>query len=222
MAGNITSSTRAELLRALGRARSGWDVLMMATDGIYSRRPLALRSPRDTGTGDVVGPDGKPEKALGAWETKVIPGGIFCVRPGIYFPLDPTDTGEVKARGLGKKVLAEKSGEIVAAFDAGAEHVELGGMVRFVGAKSALHRHADGTVNRSDDYGEWVEHGVKLSFTPAPKRRTRLPDGRLVPWARAAWQSFPYQAAEPSPEAAHLTIADEQLMEQPDGDFDRG
>jgi len=104
---------------------------MLATDGVWSRERLALPSPRDTGTGDL-------SKPLGGWEEKSFPEGVFAVRPGIYFPLAPTEEAlkEVRARGLGKKVLYEQWPRIVDALE------------RRVGGELALGSVVPGTILR--------------------------------------------------------------------------
>src|SRR6185436_17880224 len=112
-AGNITSGCRAQLLSAfLTKGLDPWDILMFATDGIFSRVPLTLPEPKDTGTINT----GKP---LGSWEHKEFRSGVFCVRPGIYFPMNPTESQlkEVRARGLGKKVLYEQWPRIIEQYE---------------------------------------------------------------------------------------------------------
>jgi hypothetical protein len=238
--GMITSSTRAELLKAILLAADPWDVVMLATDGLYATADLTLPPPLPTGTADCRKSDGTLAP-LGMWESKTVAGGVFAARPGIYFPLDPAaDPDEAKARGLGRKILVERRADIMAALDSGAEHngcdpakcsvkgphVELSGMQRFVGAKSGLQADADflasggrvGSVARSADYGEWVPHSIRLTFNPGPKRWKRQ-GGRLLPFARTAWESFAYSEAERSPESEALGMAEETLLEQPDGDF---
>lgn len=113
LAGVITSGTRALLLRAMASAKDLWNVLMTATDGILSREPLTLPLPRDTGTGQAPELYGKP--ALGDWEVKKIDRGAMIVRPGIYFPLDPTeaDLKEARSRGLSKHALVKHAANIV-------------------------------------------------------------------------------------------------------------
>src|SRR5207247_70056 len=75
-AGNITSGCRAQLLEAFN-VKDRWQILMLATDGVWSSSPLSLPTPLDTGTSN----SGKP---LGGWESKTFPHGVFAVRPGIY------------------------------------------------------------------------------------------------------------------------------------------
>jgi hypothetical protein len=213
-AGNITSATRAQLLDSLVCASDPANVLMFATDGVWSREPLDLPKPRATGTDDT----GKP---LGGWEKKEFENGVFCVRPGIYFPINPTkdQLKEVRARGLGKKVLYEQWPKIIAAWEAGRSGIEVTGLARFVGAKSAISHGANSGYKRSANYGEWIEHKIEVSFNPLPKRKSIRKDGRLEPWGRFDWESLPYDAAMKSPEALMMALAELIAEEQPDGTF---
>lgn len=215
MAGNITSLTRAELLRAIAAAPSPSCVVMVATDGLYSTARLSsLRAPADTGTGDLKVP-------LGVWEEKAVPGGIFAARPGVYFPLRSDVGGEPRARGIGRAVLQKHRQDIVDALARGEEAFEIGGFQRFIGAKSAIRRSADGRdFSRSDDYGEWVDWKIRLSFDPRPKRRATCADGTLVPWPRLDFPSEPYDPANRSPEADALGLGENMLDEQPEGELE--
>ncbi len=218
-AGNITSATRAQLLEAVIAVTNPRDILMFATDGVWSRVPIKFPPPRDTGTGHVA-------KPLGGWEEKVFPKGVFCVRPGVYFPIEPTpeQIDEVRARGLGKKVLYERWGDIVDAWNEGESCVELGGLQRFVGIKSALSYNSEHkTTFRSADYGEWIDYKILLNFDPQPKREriigTRGKWNELKPWHRFNWESEPYSKATVSPEAEQLKAMEVIAEEQPGGDF---
>jgi len=213
-AGNITSGCRAQLLDGILAAYDPWNVLMFATDGIWSRERLRLPSPVDTGTSDLA-------KPLGGWEEKVFESGVFAVRPGIYFPLSPTEDQlkEVRARGLGKKVLYERWPVIVEAFNNGDAAVTVGGIERFIGAKTGISFAPKAReYTRSAFYGEWVKYPIKVTFNPAPKREVILKDGRLTPW-RKLGESVPYNRALLSPEKIALQIAELIAEEQPDADF---
>jgi len=222
-AGNITSSTRAQLLRAILSANVPWNILALATDGIFSRERLNLPRPFDTGTFNV-------SKPLGDWDEKVFPTGVFLVRPGIYFPQNPTEEQlkEVRARGLGKRVLYEQWRKIVEAFNAGKEDVQVTQLQRFIGVKSALSYGEKSGVKRSPDYGEWVEHPIVVSFDARPKRqpfgvgakRGMLSESiHLKPWPKFDWDSEPYKKAVQSPEAILLQLMEQICEEQPDSDF---
>ncbi len=214
-AGNITSGCRAQLLDGLAAHNDPRSCLMFATDGIWTRERLNLPKPRDTDTGDLA-------KPLGGWEEKEFPSGVFCVRPGIYFPLNPTKAQlkEVRARGLGKKVLYEQWPRILDAWENNAEKIEIGGMSRFVGAMSAItHAPKADVYTRSENYGEWVEHKIKVGFNPYPKRKGINADGSLECWGYFDWESVPYNAATKSPEAVMMALAEIIAQEQPSGTF---
>jgi DNA polymerase type B, organellar and viral len=193
-AGNVTSGTRAQLLQSLDGSERDWDVLMFATDGVFSTRKIKFPKPRDTGTFDL-------EKPLGGWEHKTIPSGVFCARPGIYFPLDmaenPSDTEvkAIRARGLGKKILYEKWREIIRAYEGGETSVTFGNVTRFIGAKTGLSRGEKSGVKRSAGYGEWVSYPITMSFDPSPKREKILSNGRLSVEEFVGTESEPYERA---------------------------
>lgn len=213
-AGNITSGTRAQLLRAIGASTgNGAAILMLATDGIYSREPLTLGLPVDTGTSDLA-------KPLGGWEQTVVGSGVFCVRPGIYFPLAPSieQIEKVRGRGLGRKSLFENWQSIVNGWDAGEMKIAIGGMTRFIGAKSGIVKSSSG-VTRRDCYGEWIDHIVEVGFNPKPKRRRINGDGTLEPWGYLDVESAPYEPATLSDDAIALKLAEQIAEEQPDYDF---
>jgi hypothetical protein len=119
---------------------------------------------------------------------------------------------------LGKRVLYEQWPKIVAAWEAGDEACEVGKMTRFVGMKTALTKSEAG-INRSNDYGEWVPHSIRVQFNPAPKRERVLSDNRLACWTKFDFESEPYEAALKSPEAEMMRIAELIAEEQPDADF---
>lgn len=216
MGANVTSGCRAKMLEAIVGAKDPWDIYMIATDGIQSNGILSLTKPKDTGTADT-------PKPLGDWEHKTMKKGVFYVRPGVYFPLNPTkkEIQDVRARGLGRKILYDKWREIVRAWKKGAETVEITGITRFVGAKSALTRSpSSGIVTRSKDYGEWVPNPIELSFDPKPKRECVIPGtNRLKTWGYLDFESEPYDEAKKSPEAKLLELAKIRALEQPDIDF---
>lgn len=209
-AGNITSGTRAQLLDAMGRAANPWDVLMLATDGIFSRTRLDLPLPVDTGTADT----GKP---LGGWECKTAESGIFLVRPGIFFPLDEElDLDQVKARGVQRSVLADNRARVLAHWEAGKANEPLTVTRRlFIGAKSALTKsRTTGAITRSEDMCQWVERPMMLSMNPHPKRQ-RIEGQRLAPWPWVPAESRAYDPALISPEAAQLKAEEAVMGEQP-------
>jgi len=209
-AGNITSGCRAQALDAAFLL--GLDnVLMIATDGLWSLERGKLATPRDTGTFDL-------PKPLGGWEEKIFERGVFCVRPGIYFPLAPTDKElqAVRARGLGRRVVYEQWQRIVDAYERGRSEVKLGGVQRFVGAKTGFSIR-QGQVRRRPQYGEWIVQEIKCSFNPRPKRWSQH-EQRLIPWRYVDVESIPYDRAI-SDDGIELALAELVAMEQPNADF---
>jgi len=82
-AGWITSTVRAQLYRAAMQSPDA--IIMLATDGIYSRAPLDLP---DTG-----------EKKLGEWTAEVHTGATI-VQSGVYILDDADGTERVYSRGF--------------------------------------------------------------------------------------------------------------------------
>jgi len=227
LAGNITSGVRSQLLYTLTIVPDMWNIIMFATDSVSSTYPISdkLPIPRDTGTWEAIDDKGKiVKKPLGGWEPDVIESGVFCVRPGIYFPLEPTEKQlkEVKARGLGKKVLYDNWQKIVEQYeqDGHKEILEIEGISRFVGAKSAIsHSPKRNLYKRSRDYGEWVPHPINVSFSPYPKRCMISPDNRLELWGKILDESLPYDPAMISPDTNAINQAVQIAEEQPDAEL---
>lgn len=245
-AGMITAGTRAQLLDGLGCHEDPRNMLMVATDGIFSRERLSLPAPRDTGTDGLLKVDGTPAPPLGSWEETVINKGIFVARPGVYFPLDPSpeELKKVRGRGVGKSVVLSCWRDIVRAY----EEQGIGGsfevtrVVRFCGAKSSISkygppeypmfRRADGKTS-AVRYGNWVERTVEMTFNPMPKRSGVMDDGRSLVLREIAGraESAPYDRAmrsqeererdgeRLSAEAEALKREQEEQSEQPDQDF---
>jgi len=92
-AGLITALTRARLLEPLGQDPEA--VVMLATDAVFSRRPLALKVGRD----------------LGQWECHECPD-LFIAQPGVYW--SPSDLSElIKSRGAPRSVIGEAAPRFV-------------------------------------------------------------------------------------------------------------
>ena len=230
-AGMVTAGTRAQLLDAMGTAKDPRNLLMVATDGIYSRERLTLPAPRDTGTFRLQ--DGSPNpKPLGGWEEKEAPRGLFLARPGIYFPLDPSeeDLQAVRARGLGRAVLYQNWRKIVAAWEAGEESVTLSNVVRFKGAKSSISVRSKGSeeesYERADDYGQWRPIVIGSSFEPLPKREPLKEKRRdfnpLYLRSFPGIMSAPYRPGMASLDAESIRAMERETLEQPDADYTEG
>lgn len=234
-AGMITSGCRAQLLEMICSHKDRSKCLMVATDGVFTLEELTIPTPKETGTAET----GKP---LGGWETKVINQNVFIARPGIYFPMNPSkkQLKECKGRGVGKSVVFD-NWKLIS--DSWREHgtlipVEVANVTRFCGAKTSFSRRmrngqweyhrADGTKDASApaDYqapmfGEWVERKVQMSFNPMPKRECVLPDGVGLKLRDGfPYESVPYKKAAPAPESVELEQMREELLEQPDLDFE--
>ncbi len=196
---------------------------MFATDGVFGLERLTCPEPIDTGTFGLYKPNGEPAPALGSWEEKSLDKGVFCARPGIYFPLAPTadQLKEVRARGVGKGVMYQHWKQVVADYEAGTETSTLPEVTRFIGLITGVHTKGKGEqlqYIRSSDYGRFIQRPAVISFDPLPKRDRVLPDGRTL-----ALRSFPlsasskpYEAAIQSPEAEALRALADMNAEQPD------
>lgn len=218
--GNITSSCRAQLIDAIRLAPTPQNVLMLATDGVWSDAPIDLPKPRDTGTAEATVISKGKKGPLGGWDVKTFDQGVFAARPGIYFPLEPTeaDLEKVRARGLGRRVLYDNWRTVVDAFLAGEPSVLVRGGQRFVGAKTGMSWFPKVGVRRSPHYGEWIDWPTYIGFDPRPKR-CGIVDGRLTAWPRFDVESLPYKKAIRSEEDLALELAQTIAEEQPNADF---
>lgn len=223
-AGLITAGCRAQVLDVLGLHRDPANLLMVATDGIYTRERIQTPNPLPTGTAQT----GKP---LGGWEEKRIDKGVFVARPGIYFPMHPTaaEIKDIRGRGVGKGVVLENWERIVNAYRAqGVTGIaQVANVSRFCGAKTTIsYSPSRKLYTRSPMYGQWVTRTVELSFDPMPKRES-TPAHRIDgdAWAlrmRAFPQdavSAPYDKRITDLETAQLLAAKEEALEQPDCDL---
>jgi hypothetical protein len=165
-AGATTGSTRGQLNQGIASAKDPWDVLALATDGIYARCELDLPKPRKTGTADL-------EKPLGGWEHKVISEGAFFAKPGLYFRLRSPSTepaalllselerarlkskelAEIRARGVGRREVYEQRAELLASFAAWdrkdfSHHLTMTSR-RFYGAKHSISAYSGCTKCRT-------------------------------------------------------------------------
>ena len=224
-AGMITSGCRAQLLTMLGLHEDPSNVLMMATDGLLTRETIVPPIPYDTGTGA----SGKP---LGGWEKKLAPKGMFIARPGIYFPLNPTEDeiAAVRARGVGRSVVLKSWETIINAWerDGIAGYAEVANVSRFCGAKTSISVSANGKrykraagTGSAPAYGQWISRKVALSFDPLPKRAGIHKNGRTLVLRTFPKEltSVPYDRAMLSNEAAEMQAAKQELIEQPDADL---
>lgn len=219
-AGMTTSGCRAQFLQAMNIHSDIDNILMVATDGFITREKLSMPVPKDTGTFDCLDEYGKPaNKPLGGWEGKTREKPMFFMRPGIYFPLQPSDKEieTVRARGIGRKSLYDNWALIVKAWKAKAERVEVGTLGRFIGAKTGILQH-NGVCKRKPEYGQWVDWPIDASFNPKPKRESVTDDNRLE-LRVVDGESAPYRKAIFDDETAAMKLQYAILCEQPDIDW---
>jgi len=178
-AGLITARTRALLYRLMCAA--GDDILMTATDGIFSLKPL------DVAVG----------KNLGEWSMNEYKQ-FFIVQAGIYFGgndlLDTNKDRTKRTRGVPANVLHRN------AFVKEWERAREDGIVTvplhvFVGLRSGYH------MGHYTDIGQWTDQDRNIRFRPysrvVPEAGTWQGDGymRTLPWPVCGWQdeSTPYK-----------------------------
>lgn len=149
-AGMITSGTRAQVLRLMMRHERLDNVVMIATDGLFSTERLEVEQ----------------EIVLGGWEHKEY-DRITLVRPGIYWLGDE----KIRARGLGRDSLGEAKVHLAAALAEGVQRVTLAPRTTFGGAKLNVRAHNQtGKLSRSPVYGQWHTIPTHVSLKPGPKR----------------------------------------------------
>ena len=273
----ITSGTRAQILDFMGLHKDWSNLLMIATDGVYTRERIEAPIPLDTGTWQLPcptsdkcsclvcksegGTPGVAHKPLGGWEEKAITKGVFVARPGIYFPMNPTpkELKDVRGRGVGKSIVLENWRKIVDHWEKYHLNPQPGypegmpcivsNVQRFCGAKSSVQRsvrtvHKSGVIEWAygrangigecaegcmhgacghvPSYGQWINRQVEMGFKPTPKRERLRPDGLTLEVRRFpdTLLSAPYAKARLSTEARELIAAKEELLEQPDADFE--
>ena len=183
----ITSGTRAQILQLMGAHKDMSNMLMIATDGIYSREDVPTPPPRHTGTGKAdgaVNEYGQPvNKPLGGLEGTIVDQGVVAVRPGIYYPKKPKeeDFSKLRGRGVGRKSIATNAEAIEQALIDGKEGIVLGDVERFWGMKSSIMRTSDLNmkyVGSYEDVGPDYKGAGKVIETPYGRkvlRRFTLP-----------------------------------------------
>jgi hypothetical protein len=199
-----TATCRGQISRGIIGARDQWNVLAIATDGIYAVEKLDMPHPRDTGTLDL-------EKPLGGWEHKEVPEGIFLAKPGLYYRLNP-ELSDVRARGVGRREVYASRDKLEAGFKKwDRENMEFAVRLtsrRFYGAKHSISARSAciacgtgwpgvpearcpkcgrigdalkiGMLARSNGkqaYGTWDVRDVNIAFDPHPKRERRIKKG---------------------------------------------
>lgn len=182
----ITSFTRAmvaelfHLLPAHRAGQCGRDVLMVATDAIFTTSKLPV----------------EPSKAIGGLDLKVHQDGLLLVQPGLYFT---GDGSRAKTRGVPVSALQGREEEFMAAWESMfTSEDENAGVIEvpvntFIGIRQALHR------RKLELMGTWIEYrddgseyGKKIGFEWKTKRT-----GLIPPTFGGAAETFPY-AGSPS------------------------
>lgn len=179
----ITAHTRTRIqhiihsLPAHQRGECGRDVLMVATDAVFTTAPVPEL----------------PTTDLGGLSVDEHPDGIFLIQPGLYFR---GDGKKPKTRGVPRTAVAEREKEFLAAWkrmcETGKENdgcVDIPVNV-FIGLRQALHR------NNLDLAGKWIEYkedgspnGKRIGFEWRTKRATLMPP--VVGYGAA--ETFPYE-----------------------------
>lgn len=195
-AGIITSNTRAALLRAI--ARDPEAVFMVATDAVYSTRPLpGLETP-----------------GLGGWEVQRY-DDAFVVAPGVALL-----GGKVKSRGLAKRDFSRVAEPLREAWALmGPMATVTARTTRFIGLGAGL--------SRPEAYCQW-EVTDRTMGIGAGSKREHPPVGGLLGWPEPYWtlpalgdgsMSAAYDKRTVSPEAQAAREALFEVLDQPDPDI---
>jgi len=149
--GLIVSTVRAQLCDAALRHKLGADVLMLATDGVFTRTPIDL-------------PIGK---RLGEWDLKEH-SGIFIVQSGVYFLPGEDKTKSTKTRGIPQSKVIASENEFRQVWnryltDGSLDPVPVH-LRNFIGLRLALARNSFHTA------GQWVPQKKTISFDWSSKR----------------------------------------------------
>lgn len=129
--GMITATTRSQSLEAIASAQDRWNVLAIATDGVFATEDLPLPQAKHTGTEDL-------EKPLGNWGSELHDDGVFFVKPGMYFE---EAAKLMRARGIGRVELTKNVQRLIDEFEKWDRKSELKIQVnsrRFYGARSSV------------------------------------------------------------------------------------
>lgn len=161
-AGLITAYTRAQLVDVY--ANDPGAVIMLATDAVFSRRPLPVD----------IGPQ------LGQWEEKIRDTGLFVVQPGIYW--SPGSEHMPKTRGVPRSKIIEHRGAFEQTWndwcrgDGRDEPPSVSvPITNFIGHRLALAR------NKPQLAGRWIIAPKAISFDWGSKRaKTGAADDGMV------------------------------------------
>lgn len=167
-AGFITSLVRARMYAAAASAPE--HTIMLATDAIFSTRPLALHAPK--------------AKELGAWALQEW-AGCQVVQSGVYWldELDPADGERVYSRGF--DVESMRRDAVLEAWRLQRTHFPAE-LTRFVGLGMALAGDPKSVRGRAafKRWSSWVTEKRELSLHPWGTKRTPLAS------TRDAWRAL--------------------------------
>lgn len=151
-----TAWTRAKLLEALALAGGpeSRDVIMFATDAIYTTRPIDGLHLADE---------------LGAWEHHQFPDGGLLIQPGLYHLTGQDVVSKLRGRGIGFADLQDRIDDFYAAWDQDATDAEvtLKMTPRYIGVRLAL------AQNHLERAWRWSAQNRTLRFDPSAKREQR-------------------------------------------------
>jgi len=215
-AGMVTAHCRGQLLDLMAMHKNPRHILGVATDGLYTTERLKL---------PVVA--GKP---LGGWECTEYES-LFFIQPGVYFqPFDGVDRDmlekKTRSRGVPRIDVAEQQRRILDSWERGERTIAIEGLVRFWGVKSSIRRrldeHEQFVYDRSDSYGEWLDHPHVLQYAAEPKRCKLLANNRLTPWSLGPeeGESTPYDRALVGDQTEAMKEIEQILAEQPEGNLE--
>lgn len=243
LGGMITATTRSQSCDAISSAKDRWNVLGIATDGVFATESLPLPPAADTGTGDL-------EKPLGNWGSETHDDGVFFVKPGMYFD----EAGKImRARGIGRVELNKHARQLIEKFESWDRKSKLQITVqsrRFYGARSSvlLYSHCllcstswpgapeqgcpkcgePGTCRaqtmklpdgKTNAYGRWFPRTIVIEFASFPKRES-IGDGgdfgRMRIRDMGGIQSLPYDPGKTTPEGEASRLAQLEALEEPD------
>lgn len=159
--GLIVSTVRAQLADAALQRDGGRDVLMLATDGVFTRSPIDL-------------PTGK---RLGEWELTEH-SGIFIVQSGVYFLPGEDKSKATKTRGVPQsKVIASEDAfrQVWNRYltDGSLDPVPVH-LRNFIGLRLAVARNSFRTA------GQWVPQTKHISFDWSSKRAKPSRSGSAI------------------------------------------
>lgn len=185
-AGIIVSGVRAQLISATLSDDQGWNVLMLATDGLFTTSPITSLPLGDQ---------------LGEWEETEHPG-MFIVQSGIYFiegqaaktrgtPFSAITQGEDRFYGAWLRYMEENILKWERPEDVKAPPYVVIKLMNFVGLRLALAR------NKPELAGQWLSVSKRVSFDWRQKRTLLVEaDGTLHKcYVKASLHTWPLEGS---------------------------